>query len=1321
MADKNDVLQSIQSKIESLSPTDVCALFFILIERNAIAEGALSLDSKAEHIESTLARFFRLSDIVGYLGENRFAVFITGKPTEDVIHEKAETLSSPGWLPTDIAGKERLKSSAGVYVFRAKEDTFEDVLERARDSLELARKDTEKHFHIYMAAQTSTMYFRPHSDSMSSQTLMGYIDEGVRVFKVDSDVQTIYVSPDYYSRLGGAKQIAIHPMDAEQLDMDIMEVAESGRQREGSYRLENDSGGWVNCRITLLRLLVSGESAFVLEISHDIAGLEYLKSQYDEKEQWLNFLASRVDHQLWEVDIKERVFRTLYEQNMLDSRRQVYTNFPDSIVETGRIHRDSVDAFLKFANEMLNGKAEGTINVIAQYRQTQCYGWISMSYYMLYDSSGHPEKAIGFNENISYVTLQHSRFMQRRNVPSTLYPHLYCYIQANLTMDYIEKLILEGHEMIRLTRFKSYSQVVSKSSSRIFSPEVGERLVGEFNRDRLIEAYQHGKQWFYNRFQVIDNSGEIQWVSAGANLLLDEETRDICLFVYISLRKDQHKWEEEIGYNYTANEAGGLYPEKAALAMIEKRLEEGEKTLCAVALISFEGLEDIYEGKDAEEEIRRRNDIATALHVFLDTDCILWWNNSESIFAFFPDMTSKISLKRRIENAFFFTRISLGAFEDVKYMRFIAGVACAGFGSADFEKMKFDVENLCEVNNSEPADAVLFADEDYDWTEILIRRIKPEDLPVDRPELMLPMTEEDKDIAISCLALMLNADTKGSSIDAVLARLGLYYQADRVYVLALTEQRQTLTMLNEWVGKGKYSIQNSISGKKVSRFPVIARYAQEPRPLVLSADDVFSTSSMVVGENPWQYVIFPMGSKDDADFIFCIENPRQHLDRMALVKTLLPHLSREEKRFFPLKNLPEQLQQLQRLYSLHNTKEYEKVIYHMDSDHCSSMGAAAVDIPDFARIKEERGYEYAANLLLRISETLTITFGQRLIFRTREEEFIILSTDITYRVFINQCARVKRMIGRRYSKLFRMGVTWSDGIFNGADLVNKAKSIMKCVTSSSTPILQLYDSEENARVEALEEEAPQEVEARRFIIFLQPKVDMRSGELMGAEALIRVMDSEGNLVPHVPIIEQMEKEGTIHQMDFFVFDRVLHTLSDWLGKGYDCKMISSNFSRKTLFSTTALASVLAIMSRYPEVPQDLVELEVTETAGSFENNTFSELINRFGEYGLMFSLDDFGSSYSNMSMLSDLHFHSVKLDRSMVRNITINSVARMLVKDIASICESCGMLCIAEGVETQAQADVLLENGCYCAQGFFYGRPMTVEEFERKYFQSESE
>ena len=145
---------------------------------------------------------------------------------------------------------------------------------------------------------------------------------------------------------------------------------------------------------------------------------------------------------------------------------------------------------------------------------------------------------------------------------------------------------------------------------------------------------------------------------------------------------------------------------------------------------------------------------------------------------------------------------------------------------------------------------------------------------------------------------------------------------------------------------------------------------------------------------------------------------------------------------------------------------------------------------------------------------------------------------------------------------------------------------------------------------------------------------------------------------------------------------------------------------------------IAIFSRYPNVPQDLVELEITETAGSFENNTFMELIQKFGEYGLKFSLDDFGSNYSNMSMLAELPFHSVKLDRSMVRSMTENSVSKMMVRDIAKICESCNMLCIAEGVETQAQVDSLIENGCFYAQGYFYGKPMPIDEFERKYFQT---
>lgn len=242
-------------------------------------------------------------------------------------------------------------------------------------------------------------------------------------------------------------------------------------------------------------------------------------------------------------------------------------------------------------------------------------------------------------------------------------------------------------------------------------------------------------------------------------------------------------------------------------------------------------------------------------------------------------------------------------------------------------------------------------------------------------------------------------------------------------------------------------------------------------------------------------------------------------------------------------------------------------------------------------------------------------------------------------------------------------------------------------------------------------------EDRRFAIYLQPKVDMRTQQIVGAEALARVLDPKGALLSHSRVIEELEKDGSISKLDYFVFDRALDTLGRWKAHGYPLRVISSNFSRKTLLNPTALASVLAILSRYPDVSQSLVELEITETAGGYENNTFSELIERFGGYGLAFSLDDFGSSYSNLSMLADLDFRSIKLDRSMVHSIATNKVSQMMVRDIAKICDSRGMLLIAEGVETHPQASTLLANGCFYAQGFFYGRPMPVSEFEKKYFE----
>ena len=182
-----------------------------------------------------------------------------------------------------------------------------------------------------------------------------------------------------------------------------------------------------------------------------------------------------------------------------------------------------------------------------------------------------------------------------------------------------------------------------------------------------------------------------------------------------------------------------------------------------------------------------------------------------------------------------------------------------------------------------------------------------------------------------------------------------------------------------------------------------------------------------------------------------------------------------------------------------------------------------------------------------------------------------------------------------------------------------------------------------------------------------------------------------------------------------MLDRTLSLLSEWKSKGYDLIPVSTNFSRNTLMSPSALASALAILSRYPEIPPELIEFEITETAGNIEKSVLSGIIERFREFGLRFALDDFGSNYSNIAVFTNIKFDTIKLDRSLIKELTGNNVGKMLVRDIVQICKSCGMMCIAEGVENQNQVTALLREGCIYCQGYYYDRPMASGEFEQKY------
>ncbi|HIV29913.1 MAG TPA: PAS domain-containing protein [Candidatus Pullichristensenella excrementipullorum] len=179
MQNYQELMRDIEARMQTLGPRDVCALFLLSVESRE-AGRALDMTESAERAASLLSRFFRITDIVGYLGENRFAAFLTGNLTGSVVWEKAATLSEALWFANEQTPAESIESYVGVYVFRAYDDVFKAIFRKADYALEMAHKDANRRFYIYTMPGTEPTFFRAASGSFSPQMLRSYIDEGVR-------------------------------------------------------------------------------------------------------------------------------------------------------------------------------------------------------------------------------------------------------------------------------------------------------------------------------------------------------------------------------------------------------------------------------------------------------------------------------------------------------------------------------------------------------------------------------------------------------------------------------------------------------------------------------------------------------------------------------------------------------------------------------------------------------------------------------------------------------------------------------------------------------------------------------------------------------------------------------------------------------------------------------------------------------------------------------------------------------------------------------------------------------------------------------------
>ena len=243
---------------------------------------------------------------------------------------------------------------------------------------------------------------------------------------------------------------------------------------------------------------------------------------------------------------------------------------------------------------------------------------------------------------------------------------------------------------------------------------------------------------------------------------------------------------------------------------------------------------------------------------------------------------------------------------------------------------------------------------------------------------------------------------------------------------------------------------------------------------------------------------------------------------------------------------------------------------------------------------------------------------------------------------------------------------------------------------------------------------PEALANGEFKPYYQPKVNITTGKLEGAEALCRWFHN-GKMIPPGDFIPMLEEGSDICRLDLHMLDCVCRNLRRWLDEGKEIVRISVNFSRKNIINAGLVSAITEIVDHY-QIPHEYIEVELTETTTDVAFNDLKRIVGGLHMLGFHTAIDDFGVGFSSLNLLREIPWSVLKIDRSIlpVEEDEENSSRRIMFKHVVSIARQLGLECIAEGVETKQQVEILRENNCDLAQGFFFDKPLPVEYFEER-------
>ena len=257
--------------------------------------------------------------------------------------------------------------------------------------------------------------------------------------------------------------------------------------------------------------------------------------------------------------------------------------------------------------------------------------------------------------------------------------------------------------------------------------------------------------------------------------------------------------------------------------------------------------------------------------------------------------------------------------------------------------------------------------------------------------------------------------------------------------------------------------------------------------------------------------------------------------------------------------------------------------------------------------------------------------------------------------------------------------------------------------------------EQQRWIRKVEDDMENALNNKEFKVYLQPKYSTKGEKLSGAEALVRWIHPTEGFVPPFKFIPIFESNGFILKLDDYMIREVAKQQAEWLSQGKEIVPISVNVSRIHFTREDLAGHICGIIDEY-NVPHDKIELELTESAFFDDKQILLNTVKELREFGFAVSMDDFGAGYSSLNSLKELPLDVVKLDAEFFRDSDEDGRGDIIVGDTIALAKKLDMKIVAEGIETREQVDFLATKDCDLIQGYYFAKPMPLDEFEKLAF-----